>query len=188
MFGNPYAAHYRNHVWLQRGLRYGATGPRRTGRLTPLIVAVLAAACLCAGIVRWSTGKGLGIAFAHGLAGRVEPDGQCYVTGLLNGASFDMLMDSGSTSILFGLQHLARIGVNPATLRFTHTVTVANGTAKAAEITLHEVRLGETVLHDVPALVVNARGDAQDNAPLLGTLVTKSMLLELGHGKCTLSP
>jgi hypothetical protein len=48
------------------------------------------------------------------------------------------------------------------------------------------VRLGGFVLLDVPALVGDAVGDADDDAPLLGTSVLKLMHLEIGGGNCTL--
>jgi aspartyl protease family protein len=187
MYGNPTAKRYRNHVWLLRGARYGVPMPRRVSWLAILDGALFAAACLCAGLFSGSAGTGPGIAYAHRLTGRVDQAGLCYVTGLLNGVSFEMLADSGSTSILLGREHLALIGVNPATLHFTHTVIVANGAAKAAEITLQQVRLGGFDLRDVPALVVDTRGDRHDDAPLLGTQILRSMRFELGGGKCTLS-
>ncbi len=187
MYDNPTSERYQLQVWLLRGARYGVPMPRRASWLAVLGGTLLTVSSLCAGLVSWSTGKGSGVAYAHRLTGRVDQAGLCYVTGLLNGASFEMLTDSGSTSILLGREHLARIGVNPTTLRFTHTVIVANGPAKAAEITLQEVRLGGFDLHDVPALVVDMRGDRHDDAPLLGTQILKSMRFELGGGECTLS-
>jgi aspartyl protease family protein len=120
------------------------------------------------------------------LAGRLDRHGQCYVNGLMDGEPFVLLVDSGASSLLFNRNHLPRLGVDPAALRFNRTIATANGTGRAAGFVLHEVRLGGFVLYDVPALVGDAKGKTDDDAPLLGMSVLKLMHLEIGGGACAL--
>ena len=105
------------------------------------------------------------------LAGHIDQAGHCYVTGLINGEMFTLMADFGASAVVFSRKQLPRLGVDAKALRFNKTVRTAAGTVHAAAFTLHEVRLGRFVLHDVAALAVEAQGLAADDPPLLGMSV-----------------
>lgn len=122
------------------------------------------------------------------IAGHVDQRGHCYVDAIINGgATFEMLLDTGSTTPLFHRNHLMRLGVRASSLRFNQeTIITPSGTTHAAPLTLREVRIGDYVVHDVAAVVTKSVGVAHNDEPLLGMSVLKDMRVELGDGTCTL--
>jgi clan AA aspartic protease (TIGR02281 family) len=109
---------------------------------------------------------------------------QCHITGLADGAQFRFLADTGSASALsFGPQHVRRLGVDPATLQYNRKIATANGLGRAADIEVHEFRIGEFVLHDVGATVAENLA----TAPLIGAPLLKQWNFQIGAGACSLS-
>lgn len=129
----------------------------------------------------------LAVGFTHHFAGRVDNTGECYFDVVADGTRFSMLGDSGASGLTFNRQHLARLGVNAASLRFTRKVTGATGSARAADITLRELRVGDYVARDVPATIIDTHGTGSEDAPLLGMAALKGMQFALGGGECSLS-
>jgi clan AA aspartic protease (TIGR02281 family) len=102
----------------------------------------------------------------HRIVGHLDKHNHCYVDAVVNGTRWPALMiDSGSSMPIFGRQHLAGLGINPKSLRYEHHITTVAGPSLAAEITLHELRIGEFVLHDVSVLVAK---NFNDEHPLIG--------------------
>jgi aspartyl protease family protein len=185
MSGNTWAGYYRRGVPPAAPV---ALKPGRASRIAMIAGGLVALSGIAYAIV---TGRGAerdqAVAFTHHFAGHVDNTGQCYFEVVANGTRFSMLGDSGASGLTFNRQHLARLGVNPASLRFNHKMTGATGSARAADITLRELRLGDDyVARDVAAEIIDTHGGSED-APLLGMATLKGMQFTLGGGECSLS-
>jgi clan AA aspartic protease (TIGR02281 family) len=150
--------------------------------------ALLIASGIWAGltVTEWNRAAPTSSPPSNRLAGHIDKAGHCYVNGLVDGEMFTLMVDSGASAVVFSRKQLPRLGVDAKALRFNKTVRTAAGSVRAAAFTLHEVRLGGFVLHDVAALAVEAQGAAADDPPLLGMSVLNAMRLEVGGGVCAL--
>lgn len=113
-----------------------------------------------------------------------DANGSCYVAARVNGALFDhMLIDTGASGrLVFGRNHAARLGFDPATLAYSESYGSANGVGQEAIIRVREFRLGSFVLRDVPAAITAAPQDA----PLLNVEILHRLDLRLSGGYCEL--
>jgi clan AA aspartic protease (TIGR02281 family) len=112
---------------------------------------------------------------------------QCYVEGSATAkktAPFRYLIDTGAWSVAFSREDARALGFDPAKLVFDQQTETANGTGKAANIRLRELRIGAFTLKDVPAQVnYNGMG-----SPLLGASALKEFLrLEYAQGNCIIT-
>ncbi len=71
----------------------------------------------------------------------------------VNGATVQMLVDTGASRVALSYEDAETLGLNPAGLAFTQTISTANGEARAAPVTLSEVAIGPIVRNDVKAMV-----------------------------------
>jgi aspartyl protease family protein len=71
----------------------------------------------------------------------------------VNGATVQMLVDTGASRVALSYEDAETLGLNPAGLAFTQIVSTANGQARAAQVTLAEVAVGPIVRQDVRAMV-----------------------------------
>jgi aspartyl protease family protein len=90
--------------------------------------------------------------------GRVElrPDsaGQYRTDVEIEGRRIPMLVDTGATLVSLTFDDALKLGMAPAPADYTADIRTANGMAKAARITLREIRVGTLLVADVPALVM----------------------------------
>lgn len=96
-------------------------------------------------------------------AASVEAVSQHYITAkrglFLTDASFntahaDALIDTGASIVLVNYATAKAAGIDVDALKFTTPVTTASGPLKIAQITLDEIRLGNTIVaRNVPAAV-----------------------------------
>lgn|GEM_PF-745172 len=90
--------------------------------------------------------------------GRIElpPDrgGQYHADVEIEGRTVPMLVDTGATLVSLTAADAARLGLSPAPADYTANVLTANGQAKAAPVTLREVRVGNLLVRNVAALVL----------------------------------
>jgi len=90
--------------------------------------------------------------------GRIElpPDrgGQYHADVEIEGRTVPMLVDTGATLISLTAADAQRLGLSPAPADYTANVLTANGQAKAAPVTLREVRVGNLLVRNVAALVL----------------------------------
>jgi clan AA aspartic protease (TIGR02281 family) len=184
MSGNAWAGYYRRGVPPPAPL---AVKPRRAKYLALVGGGLVAASCVYAIVTGAGGERDHAVVPAHHFAGHVDDAGQCYFDAVADGSRFSMLADSGASAPAFGREHLARLGVNATSLRFNHKVSGATGSTKSADITLHELRIGDYVAHDVAALIIDTHATGSDDAPLLGMSALKGMRFELGGGECSLS-
>lgn len=92
-------------------------------------------------------------------------DGHFAVNADVDGHRLGMLIDTGASQVTLTWKDAERIGLNPEKLKFTLPVTTANGTAKAAPVTIAELSVGPIVRHNVSATVAQA---GRLDASLLG--------------------
>ena len=118
----------------------------------------------------------------HRLAGQFDQDYGRYVDATVDGVPFRMLADTGSDELAFNRSHLRKLGLGARRLRYSQSVDTSHGIVRSAPIVAHELRTGNSVLHDVQAVVDYAGTDES----LLGMSVIKYMHLEIGRDGCEL--
>jgi aspartyl protease family protein len=91
-------------------------------------------------------------------SGRVElrPDrgGQYHAEVEIEGRRIPMLVDTGATLVSLTFADAQRLGLAPAPSDYKFDVSTANGIAKAARVSLREVRVENLAVRDVAALVM----------------------------------
>jgi len=112
--------------------------------------------------------------YAGGKGVLLEPSagGHFFGTFTINGRKQDGLVDTGASVIAINISTARRLGVSTGSLSFNAPVSTANGTVKAARVTLDRVEIGTISVRDVEAMVL------PDKA-LSGMLVGMSFLNKL---------
>ncbi len=87
------------------------------------------------------------------LALRAEGNGHVFLTAEINGAPIRFIVDTGASWVSLTHADALRAGVGGA-LNYSITMATANGLAKAAPVTLREVRVGRFVVEEVAATVL----------------------------------
>jgi len=94
------------------------------------------------------------------------------------------MVDTGASVIALTASDAGRLGIHPAQSEFVAEVRTANGTVRAAPITLDRVEVGDIVVRDVTALVL-PDGALSDN--LLGlSFLSRLHHFEYSGGKLVL--
>ena len=65
----------------------------------------------------------------------------------------DFVVDTGATDIVLTRADAARVGIDPATLRYDGRASTANGIVRSARVRLDSFRLGGVLDRDVTAVV-----------------------------------
>jgi aspartyl protease family protein len=110
--------------------------------------------------------------------------GHFQVEARVDGRRLDFMVDTGASVIALTANDAKRLGIFPAHNDYKAQVRTANGTVKAAPVTLGSVDVGGLVVRDVPALVMpeNALGEN-----LLGlAYLTRLKRFEYAGGKLVL--
>jgi aspartyl protease family protein len=117
-----------------------------------LVIATLSALAAGGGVLE------LGARHLHptATAGRVEraPDGHYWATAEVDGRRVRMLLDTGSSAVALRAEDAARLGVDPAGLRYDRPVMTAVGQDRAAAVTLSRVSVAGVEVTGVDALVM----------------------------------
>jgi aspartyl protease family protein len=100
----------------------------------------------------------VGGAMPNSLEYRANSQGHVVIDGVVNGAPVRFLVDTGATMVVLTMQDAAAAGLSGSDLKFTMQTSTANGVARAAPVTLREVRLGQLSVDDVPAAVSEKLG------------------------------
>jgi aspartyl protease family protein len=79
----------------------------------------------------------------------------------INGTPLKMLIDTGATKVSLSLKQAIRLGISKEQLGAIHAVQTANGTVRAADIILKQVRLGSIVAKDVDAWVILSKNEGE---------------------------
>jgi aspartyl protease family protein len=94
-----------------------------------------------------------------------QRDGHFVIEAKANGYALPFIFDTGATSVVLRAEDASKLGIDVDKLGYTSVVSTANGTARAAEITLQSLAIGSIVERNVRALVAR-RGAMQES--LLG--------------------
>ncbi|WP_421916344.1 TIGR02281 family clan AA aspartic protease [Mesorhizobium sp.] len=104
----------------------------------------------------------------------VEADARGHFTSQfkLNGRQVDGMIDTGATLVAINTSTARRIGLSLNPSDFTHEVNTANGTIKAAVVTVDRLQIGNIQLNDVQTVVL-------DDKALQTNLIGMSFLTRL---------
>jgi aspartyl protease family protein len=92
-------------------------------------------------------------------------DGHFLVASKVNGSDMPLLFDTGASAVVLSYADAQRAGIDVAGLSFNTPVTTANGTGRAAMVTIDEMNVGGIRRRNVAAFVAD-RGAL--NGSLLG--------------------
>lgn len=115
---------------------------------------------------------------------RADPRGHFQAEAAINGRPIAVMVDTGATSVALRHEDAFQLGLR-ALLPSDYTVPIAtaNGTARAARVTLGEVRIGDVRVKNVEALVMP---DKALGTTLLGMSFIKRLSnVELAGGRLT---
>jgi aspartyl protease family protein len=102
---------------------------------------------------------------------RADRTGHVFLDAALNGTPIRFLVDTGATMVALRMEDARAAGIATQSLRYDQRVSTANGVARVAPVHLRELRLGQLVMEDVEAVVVDA--------PLAVSLLGMSFLKRL---------
>lgn len=91
-------------------------------------------------------------------------DGHYWAEAMIEGRQTRMLVDTGASLVTLGRKDARQLGVMPYDSEFTHTITTASGSVRAAPVVLKTVSVAGVRLNEVEAVIV----DHDLPAPLLG--------------------
>jgi aspartyl protease family protein len=80
--------------------------------------------------------------------------GQFQVDGRVDGRRLSFMVDTGASVVALTAADAASLGLHPTQREFIAEVRTANGTVRAAPVTLDTVEVGDLVVHNVAALVL----------------------------------
>ena len=108
----------------------------------------------------------------------IAPDrfGQFQTMMEVEGQRLSVLVDTGASFVVLSSDDADRLALRPAPSDFKYKVSTANGTAYVAKAELREIRVGNIVVRNVPALI-GSRG------ALVESLLGMSFLRKLGSYK-----
>lgn len=115
---------------------------------------------------------------------KADSRGHFQAEAAINGRSVPVMVDTGATSVALRHEDAAMLGVRPLLPSdYTVPIATANGTARAARVTLSEVRIGEVRVKNVEALVMPERALGTN---LLGmSFIRRLRNVELAGGRLT---
>ena len=143
-----------------KGLPLPSPSPANQGRWRSGLTTL---ATMCCAIVS-SVACGLFIISIHGHSVTSVPkaqDGHYWVTTQMSPSNttsneVTFLVDTGASMVSLTPEDAEKLGVDLTRLDFTHPVNTAQGSANAALITLSTLKIGDTQMHDVKAIVIRS--------------------------------
>ena len=115
---------------------------------------------------------------------KADARGHFQAEAAINGRPIGVMVDTGATSVALRYEDAGALGVRPLLpTDYTVPIATANGTARAARITLAEVRIGDVRVKNVEALVMPERSLGTN---LLGmSFIRRLKNVELAGGRMT---
>lgn len=83
----------------------------------------------------------------------------------INGATTPMIFDTGASAVVLSTKDAEKAGISTGSLNYSVPVQTANGTGRAAPVTIKEMRIGNITRRDIHAFVVT---DSALDTSLLG--------------------
>jgi aspartyl protease family protein len=105
------------------------------------------------------------------LSFRTDNRGHVMLEAAVNGAPIRFMVDTGASFVTLTPEAASAAGLGSGDLHFTTPVSTANGQIRVAPVKLRELRLGQLVMEDVEAVVV----DSPMNVSLLGMSFLKRL-------------
>jgi len=81
------------------------------------------------------------------------PNRQYEIDGAVNGNPVRFLVDTGASMVVLSARDAERVGINVDNLRFGTPVSTANGTTRAARITVDNISIGTIARQGLPVMV-----------------------------------
>jgi aspartyl protease family protein len=103
---------------------------------------------------------------------RVGRDGHYQIATTVNGAEITTIFDTGASAVVLTEADARAAGIDVDSLRYNVSVSTANGTGKAAQVTLDTIEIGGIVRNRIRAFV--AERDALEQS-LLGMSFLKTL-------------
>ena len=100
-------------------------------------------------------------------------DGHFYTKGEINGEPVTFLVDTGASTVAFGISVAENVGIHRGSLDFDRQARTAGGIVSAASVILDTVEVGPIELDDVEAMVIGV------DTPGLSILLGMSFLSRL---------
>lgn len=112
--------------------------------------------------------------------------GHFHVDGRVDGRSgIHFIVDTGASAVALRESDAARIGFRPSRGDYTLSVGTANGSVKAARVTIESLEIGNITVRDIPGIVLP---DEALSVNLLGmTYLSKLKRFEYAGGKMVLA-
>ncbi len=107
-------------------------------------------------------------------------DGHFTVAATVNGSAMPLLFDTGASAVVLSYRDAQRAGIAVEALSFTMPVVTANGTGRAALVTLERVEVGGIARRNVRAFVAE-RGALQGSLLGMSFLETLSRYAVAGN-------
>jgi aspartyl protease family protein len=101
-------------------------------------------------------------------------DGHFLVASSVNGVGMPLLFDTGASAVVLSYTDAKKAGIDVDALRFNTPVTTANGTGRAAMVTLDQMEVGGIKRSHVPAFIA-------DRGALDGSLLGMTFLETLSR-------
>lgn len=113
-----------------------------------------------------------------------DSHGHFRVDGRVDARPMDFVVDTGATMVALTARDAETLGIHPAPSEYTIAVSTANGTARAAPVTLSKVEIGSITIRDVSAMVMPENALNQN---LLGmTFLSRLQRYEYSNGRLVL--
>ncbi|MEC9368157.1 MAG: TIGR02281 family clan AA aspartic protease [Pseudomonadota bacterium] len=92
--------------------------------------------------------------FTREVSLKASGNGHFYAQARINGRPIAVMVDTGATSIGLRYEDAQELGIHLSNSDFTIATSTANGTTRAAPVTLDSVRIGEVEVRDVKGMVL----------------------------------
>ncbi len=97
-------------------------------------------------------------------------DGHFWANATVNDKAVHFLVDTGATVVVLTEADALRLGIDKSTLTYNRKVITAMGPTQAAQVTLASVGVGQSVVHNVEALIIPQGGTSLLGMSFLGRL------------------
>ena len=110
--------------------------------------------------------------------------GHFQVDARIAGRDIGFMVDTGASQVVLHESDAAKIGIRPMRSEFTRAMSTANGTIKAAPVTIDRIEIGGITVFDVQAMVLPDEALRQN---LLGmSFLSKLKRYEVANGRMIL--
>lgn len=112
--------------------------------------------------------------FERSVTLKASSNGHFFARAYINGRPIAVMVDTGATKIALTYEDAERLGLRPHGSDFSLTTRTANGTARAAPVTLDDVRIGDVEVSDL-------RGSIAEPGKLHVTLLGMEFIRKLAR-------